>query len=111
MASHNVGPRNRLGKKVLFVVHIPPAALEATLTLDAWERLSLLGSRRLSFTMKNLIQQAPMVEGQVTVRVRLNNRAVVRAFSALVAMKSKLLSSDTLKGRYARNEGPRLGVR
>jgi hypothetical protein len=85
-------PRYRLGEAVLFTAHILPAALEATLTLDPCERPSLLGSRRLSSTMKQLIQQTPLVEGRVSVRVRLNSRAAVGAFSTLVAMKSKLAS-------------------
>jgi hypothetical protein len=85
-------PRYRLGEEVLFTAHILPAALEATLTLDARERLSLLGSRRLSSAMKHLIQQTPMLEGQVSVRVQLNSRMAVAAFSTVVAMKGKLLS-------------------
>jgi hypothetical protein len=85
-------PRYRVGEEVLFTAHILPAALEAALTLDPGERLSLLGSRRLSSTIKHLIQQTPVVEGQVSVRVRLNSRAAVGAFSTLVAMKSKLAS-------------------
>jgi hypothetical protein len=85
-------PRYRLGEEVLFTADILPAVLEATLTLDAGERLSLLRSRRLSSAMRQLIQQTPMVEGPVSVRVRLNSRAAVGAFSTLVAMKSKLIS-------------------
>ena len=87
-------PRSRLGEEVLFTAHILSAALEATLTLDPGERLSLLGSRRLSSTMKHLIQQTPLVEGRVSVRVRLNSRAGVGAFSTLVAMKSKLAAKQ-----------------
>ena len=40
-------PRYRLGEEVLFTAHILPAALEATVTLGAGERISLLGLRRL----------------------------------------------------------------
>ena len=61
---------------------------------DPGERLSLLGSRRLSSTMKHLIQQTPLVEGRVSVRVRLNSRAGVGAFSTPVAMKSKLAAKQ-----------------
>jgi len=86
-------PRYRLGAEVLFTAHVLPAALEATLTLDAGERLSLLDSHRLSSTMKHLIQQTPLVEGQGSLRVRLNSRAAVRAFGALVAMKGRLFSN------------------
>jgi hypothetical protein len=87
-------PRYRLGEAVLFTAHILPAALEATLALDRGERLSLLGSRRLSFAMKHLIQQTLMIEGRVSIPVRLNSRAAVGAFSTLVAMKSKLISRN-----------------
>ena len=93
-------PRYRLGEKVLFTVHMLPAALEGTLTLDASDRPSLLVTRRLSATMKQLIQDTPMAEGQLSVRVPLNSQAAVRAFSTLVAMKSKLIARDTLKGRW-----------
>jgi hypothetical protein len=82
-------PRYRLGEEVLFAAHILPAALEASLTLDARERLSLLGSRRLSSAMKQLIQQTPMLEGQVSVRVQLNSRAAVREFASLVVTRSR----------------------
>jgi hypothetical protein len=82
-------PRYRLGEKVLFTAHILPAALEATVTLDAGERLSLLGSRRLNSTMKHLIRQTPMVEGQFSVRVRLNSRAAVREFAGLVVTRCR----------------------
>lgn len=84
-------PRYRLGERLLFTAHILPATLEANLTLDAAQRDRLLSSRKLGSAMKQLIQQAQMVEGRVTVYVRLNNRAVVRAFSTLIAMKSKLI--------------------
>ena len=82
-------PRYRLGEEVLFTAHILPAALEATLTLAAGERISLLGLRRLSSTMKQLIRQAPLVGGQVSVRVRLNSRVAVRAFASLVVTRCR----------------------
>jgi len=91
-------PCYHLDDEVLFTAHILPAALEATLTLDADQRHSLLGSRRLSSTMKHLIQQTPIVQGQVSVRARLNSQAAVRAFATLILMKSKLVST-ALKGR------------
>jgi hypothetical protein len=90
-------PHYRLGENVLFTAHVLPAALEATVALDPGERISLLGSRRLSSAMKHIIRNTPMVDGQVLVRVRLNSRAAVGAFSNLVAMKSKL-NSGKLRG-------------
>ena len=92
-------PRYRFGEDVVFTAHILPAALEATLTLAAGGRISLLGSRRLSSAMKQLIRQAPIVEGQISVRVRLNSRVAVREFSTLVIMKCKLNSRGALQGR------------
>ena len=86
-------PRYRLGENVLFTAQILPAALEATVALDADERISLLGSRQLSSTMKHIIRHTPIVDGHVSVRVRLNSRAAVGAFSNLVAMKSKLIQA------------------
>ena len=90
-------PHYRLGENVLFTAHLLPAALEATVALDPGERMSLLGSRRLSSAMKHIIRNTPMVDGQVLVRVLLNSRAAVGAFSNLVAMKSKL-NSGKLRG-------------
>jgi len=87
-------PRYRLGESVLFVVHILPAALEATVTLDTAQRDKLLSSRKLSATMKQLIRQAQTVEGRVSVHVRLNNRAAVRAVANLIATKSKLMKEQ-----------------
>jgi hypothetical protein len=66
--------------------------------LEETERLRLLGSQRLSSTMKQLIQQTPTAEGQVSLRVPLDSRAAVRAFSTLLATRSKLLSSR-VKGK------------
>jgi hypothetical protein len=86
--------RYRLGdspRRLLFTAHILPAALEATLTLDTAQRDRLLSSRKLGSAMKQLIRQAPVVDGRVSVHVRLNNRTAVRAFSTLIAMKSKLI--------------------
>ena len=82
-------PRYRRGEEVLFTAHILPAALEVTLTLDAGERLRLLSSPRLSSTMKHFIQRTPMVEGQVSVRVRLNSRVAVREFASLVVTRCR----------------------
>jgi len=93
-------PRYRLGEEVLFTAHILPAALEATVTLGAGERISLLGLRRLSSTVKQLIRQAPIVEGQVSVRVCLNSWVAVRAFSNLVIMKCKLSSRSAPQGPW-----------
>jgi hypothetical protein len=98
-------PRYRLGEEVLFTAHILPAALEATLALDASQRLSMLGSHQVSSTMKHLIQQTPVVEGQVSLRVRLNSRAAVKAFSTLVTMKSKLFQiGKTAEKRMTRRD-------
>jgi len=92
-------PRYRLGEAVLFTAHILPAALEGTVTLAVGERITLLGLRRLSSTMKRLIREAPIVEGEVSVRVRLNSRVAVREFSTLVIMKSKLNLRGAARGQ------------
>ncbi len=91
-------PRYRLGEDVLFAAHILPAALEATLTLDAAQRDRLLSSRRLSSAMKQSIRQAQMVDGWVSVRLPVKSRATVRAFATLIAMKSKLAEAAKKSG-------------
>lgn len=90
-------PHYRLGEEALFAAPILPAALEATTTLDAFEREKLLGSRRIGLAMKQSIARAPTVGGSVHMRVRLNSQATVRAFAALIVMKSKLVSSRVQK--------------
>ena len=92
-------PRYRLGESVLFTAHILPAALEATVTLDIAQRDRVLSSRKLSPATKQLVPQAPTVEGLVSVHVRLNNRAAVRSFSTLIAMKSKLMEASSSQSR------------
>ena len=86
-------PRYRLGEDVLFTAHILPAALEATLTLNAAQRDRVLSSRKVGAALKQLIRQAPTVAGRVSIRVRLNNRAAVRAFATLIAAKSNLIEA------------------
>jgi hypothetical protein len=82
-------PRYLFGAQVVFTAHILPAALEVMLTLTADERISLLGSRRLSSAMKQFLRQAPRIDGQVSVRVPLNSRAAVREFASLVVSRCR----------------------
>ncbi len=86
-------PRYRLGEEVLFTAHILPAALEATLTLNAAQRDRLLSSHKVGAAMKQSIRQAPTVAGWVSIRVRLNSQAAVRALATLIAAKSKLIEA------------------
>jgi hypothetical protein len=41
--------------------------------------------------MKQSIQEAGPVDGRFLVRIRLNNRAAVRAFAAMIVTKCKLI--------------------
>jgi hypothetical protein len=86
-------PRHRLGNNVLYVAHILPAAVEATLTLGATERETLLSSRRIGTWMKNLIRQAPIAERGLGARPA-NSKAAVREFASLVVTRCRRRSPE-----------------
>lgn len=87
-------PRYRLGNEVLFVAHIFPGMLEATLYLEESLCGKLLKSPAVSAHMKNAIRAAPVLHREAAVRVRLRNASLVRSFAKLVLEKSQFASGQ-----------------
>ncbi len=86
-------PHYRVGDACLFVAHIVPGLLEASLELNPAERERILDSRRVGIVMKKAVQAAAESGGRV--RVKLGNKASVRAFANLVCFLSKDVAHDS----------------
>ena len=82
-------PRYRVGDDCLFVAHIAPGLLEASLELNSAARERVLDSRRVPTSIKKAVQAAVTSGGCTHVRVKLGNKASVREFANLMRFLSK----------------------
>lgn len=84
-------PRYRLGETTLFIAHIFPGRVEASIELEASWKRELLASPRVSTWLKTEIRKAPSSAPTVVLHVLLPTRAAVRSFAQLVAIKSRVV--------------------
>jgi hypothetical protein len=82
-------PRYRVGSKTLFAVSIMPGTLEASLELDSAGCECALAARRVPAALKSAIRAAAEVSDPAIVRLKLTNKASVRAIASLVHFLSK----------------------
>jgi hypothetical protein len=87
-------PRYRVGNNSLFVVSILPGRIEASLELDPGGCERALASRRVPAVLKATIRAAAEVSSPAKVRLKLTNRASVRAFASLVRFLSRSVISQ-----------------
>ncbi len=82
-------PRYRVGDTVLFVVHISPGQLAATMEVTNDQRERLLAAP-LGAELKSIIRAAPSERGIAVVRTPLASSAAVRGFARAVKLKSRI---------------------
>lgn len=87
-------PRYRLGDESLFVAHLRPGFLEATIELQRPLREKVLASSRVTTKVKAAIGDAPEKGGSILARFRLSSRADVSSFANLVRLKSKFIERN-----------------
>ncbi len=82
-------PTYRLEGKTLATAHIGAASLEVELRVDASERERLLASKRLSNTMKRMLEGARDEAGEFTIRFAIKCPADVGSVSRWIVLRSR----------------------
>ncbi len=85
-------PRYRLQENTLCTVWVLPGILEAAVELAKPLGEKLLASPRVATAIKEAIRTGGADNGSACARLRLSNRADVRAFANLIQIKSKSLA-------------------
>ena len=88
-------PRYRLGGTTLFIAHVLPGVLEASLELDAAACQKLLASPGTGAALKAAIRQAYRDGEPATVRMPLSTHADIRAFAKAVRRKGRIVAQPS----------------
>ncbi len=82
-------PRYRVGEQTLFIAHLLPGRLEASIDLNPSLKQSLLNSPRISAGLKETIRNAA-TDSSSGLRIALPSLAAVRSFAKLVLIEASL---------------------